>query len=370
MVDVARRNLFQEKLRFAISSSGVALAIMLILLLNGFLAGTNRQVTAYLDNEPVDLIVAQKDLKNFVGASSVVPLSTVKKVEDVKGVEKVIPVFASYVVLDIKGRKVFTQMIGYDRAKGGGPWQMAEGRSNLKDDEVIFDRTHAWKNDLKLGDKIKILGKEFTIVGLSGGTSTWMTGTFFIPFDSAAKLRQAPGTANFLFVSAAKGTNIDSLRKDIAGKVDGLSVVSKEQVAARDVELFTGVFSGPLRLMVAISFLIGLMLVGLTIYTATVERAKEYGVLKAIGTRNRRLYLIVFEQALVSALVGSILGLALVFGAAKLIEVVRPQFLILVEWSYIARVLPLALVIGILASYVPVRTVARIDPAIAFRRGA
>ena len=95
MVDIARRNLFQEKLRFMISSGGVALAIMLILILNGFYAGLNRQVNAYLDNTPIEIVVARQGLRNFVGANSSVPLADRKKIEDVEGVRKVIPVFVS-----------------------------------------------------------------------------------------------------------------------------------------------------------------------------------------------------------------------------------------------------------------------------------
>ena len=49
---LALHNLRQHKLRLALSISGVALAMMLILLLNGFLSGIYDQVTAYLDNTP------------------------------------------------------------------------------------------------------------------------------------------------------------------------------------------------------------------------------------------------------------------------------------------------------------------------------
>ena len=38
---------------------------------------------------------------------------------------------------------------------------------------------------------------------------------------------------------------------------------------------------------------------GLVIYTATVERQREYGVLKAVGTRNGMLYRVVTLQALI-----------------------------------------------------------------------
>ena len=49
---LARRNLFQGKTRLALSIAGVGLAVTLILLLKGFLAGMNRQITSYLNHSP------------------------------------------------------------------------------------------------------------------------------------------------------------------------------------------------------------------------------------------------------------------------------------------------------------------------------
>lgn len=370
MVDIARRNLFQEKLRFVISSGGVAVAIMLILTLNGFFAGMNRQVTAYLDNTPIDLVVSQKKLRNFFGASSIVPLSAQPKVEKVKGVKKVVPVFVSYAILQFHGRRQFSLLIGFDSKRGGGPWQMIKGRSSIKNDEIIVDNVIAIRHGLKLGDKVRIKNKDFTVVGLSGGTSSWMTGTFFITFDAASELLLARGTTSFLLVSTADKSEVGTVKEDIAGQVKNLTVTDREKMAQNDVELFAGIFGGPLRFMVIIAFLVGVMLVGLTIYTATVERAREYGVLKAIGIRNWRLYLVVFEQALISSIVGFFLGVLLSFGARAVIGRFFPQFFILIDWAYIAWVFLAALLMSILASYIPVRAVARIDPAIAFRRGA
>lgn len=370
MVDIARRNLFQEKLRFILSSGGVALAIMLIIILNGFYAGLNRQVTAYLDNTPINLIVAQKGLRNFLGTSSIVPLKEEQKIKKVKGVKKVIPVFVSYAVLEIKGRKIFALLIGFNKEKGGGPWKVLKGRSSINDNEMIYDETAAKRSHLMLGDKVSILGKKFKIVGFSGGTSSFMTGTTFITFKAAAQLKRSVNSSGFFLVQSEKKITDNSLRKKIKDKIPGLSVENKKTIAKNDVELFAGVFNGPLRLMVIIAFLIGLMLVGLTIYTETVQRSKEYGVLKALGMKNLKLYLVVFEQAVISSLVGFIAGVGLSLILIKIIGILAPQFLILVEPVYVLGLLPLAIFIGILASYMPIRAIAKIDPAIAFSRGA
>ncbi len=369
MVDVARRNLFQEKLRFLISAGGVALAIMLIVILNGFFAGMNRQVSAYLDNTPIDLVVSQKKVKNFLGASSRVPLQDGKQVEKTAGVRKVIPIFSSYTVLELGGRREFSLLIGFDPDKGGGPWRIVEGTANINDDEVVFDKLVADRHGFKLGRRVRILGKDFKIAGLSRGTSSWMTGTFFVTFESASRLLAAGDSTGFLLVSAENKAGVEDLKSRLSSEFPDLTVTTKDERAKNDVALYAGVFNKPLQVMVIIAFLIGVMLVGATIYTATIERAREYGMMKAVGARNSTLYRVVFEQALIVAVVGFVLGVALSFLAKVVIAWFAPQFFVLIEWPYLAYVALIAVLIGIVASYVPVRTIAGIDPAVAFKRG-
>ena len=75
MVPLARRNLLSDRLRLALSVGGVALSMMLVLLLGGFLTGMYSQITAYIDNTPADFHVAQKAVVTLQGAGSLIPLS-------------------------------------------------------------------------------------------------------------------------------------------------------------------------------------------------------------------------------------------------------------------------------------------------------
>lgn len=369
-MNIALRNLSQDKTRFAISSGGVALAIMLILVLNGFFAGMNRQVSAYLESNPIQLVVAQKQVRNFLGINSTVPLILIPKIEDVSGVKEVIPVLSSYIILDIGGRREPSLMIGFDPQKGGGPRSILQGTRNLGLDEVILDYVVANRHKLEIGDDIIIAGRSFKIVGISGGVSSWMTGAFFLRFETAAKLLASRNSASFLFVSGRGEAEISALRSRIADAVKDFTVSPKETVIDNDIALFAGVFGQPLRFMVIVAFLIGVLLVGAAIYAATIERAREYGVLKALGAKNSQLYSVVFIQAFIVAISGFLVGIVFVFLAVNVIRWFAPQFLILVEWRYVVEVFFIALTISGLASYAPVRVIAAIDPAIAFKRGA
>src|SRR3972149_6533687 len=194
MVPIAWRNLFQDKLRLAISVSGVALSILLVLLLDGFLVGMSRQVTAYIDSTSADYYVSQKGVANLQGAGSVIPLETLRAVEGIPGVTRALPIFAQYAILDLHGKKVTAFLLGYEPDRGGGPWQLSSGRGVENAGEVVVDRVLARRHHRRLREEVDILGRPFRIVGLSAGTASWMVRLVFLRADAATEPLRAQGT--------------------------------------------------------------------------------------------------------------------------------------------------------------------------------
>lgn len=365
MVPIAWRNLFEDRVRLVISVGGVALSIMLVLLLNGFLTGMNQQITAYIDNTPADYYVSQKGVANLQGAGSIIAQSNLQKAESVEGVRAAMPVFTQYVILEIHGKKVTAFLVGYETERGGGPWSVSEGRTVNNGDEMVIDRVLAKRHGLKLGEELDVLGKRFRIVGLSEGTASWMVSMLFTTHEAATALLRAQGTTSYILVDGGGDLGVGERLKDALGETN---VVPRETIAANDLQFLAGVFSTPLRMMVLIAVGIGALLVGLTIYSATVERVCEYGVLKAIGMHNRRLYGIVMQQSLSAASFGFAAGLLLVWLVSAGIQQAWPQFLIVVDPSSILQAAASALAMALVASLVPARHVANIDPARIFRR--
>ena len=366
-MSLARRNLFQEKTRLALSIGGVALAVTLILILKGFLAGMNEQITSYLDHSPGTIVVAEEDVVNLLGAVSLIPDGTEQKAENIRGVDQVIPILSQFIILDLHEKKQPAYMIGYDPREGGGPWQIVAGREPTTKQEMVFDQVLADRHGFTLGDQVEVMGKDFTIVGLSNGTTSWMTSFFFIRKKDAEDLLLIPGATSFLLLTAKKDADTEWILQRLNDFSD-VNALSKKKMAANDLKLFAKIFSAPLKLMVGISFLVGTMIVGLIIYSATVERQREYGVMKAIGAKNRFLYQIVLAQALFASITGSSLGILLANGAAEWIMSTRPQFLIVFHPADSAQALLAGLGMALIAAIFPTRVVANLAPAEVFRK--
>ncbi|MCB0034109.1 MAG: ABC transporter permease, partial [Anaerolineales bacterium] len=125
---LAFQNLWQQKFRLTLSILGVGLSIMLIILLNGFLAGIYAQVTAYLDHSPAQLVIAQDGVTNLLSATSLLPADVENQARGVPGIAQVTPIVSQFVIFDLHDEKIVAYMVGYERDQGGGPWQMKEGR--------------------------------------------------------------------------------------------------------------------------------------------------------------------------------------------------------------------------------------------------
>ena len=122
-----------------------------------------------------------------------------------------------------------------------------------------------------------------------------------------------------------------------------------------------------IRVVTAISFIIGLALLSLTIYSATIERAREYAIMKALGASPWRLYRIVLSQSAIIAGLGFSVGVGLAFLFNRVAGDVVPEFVTYIRWRDVAVVLGVVAAMTFAASLLPVNRVARVDPASVFR---
>jgi putative ABC transport system permease protein len=259
-------------------------------------------------------------------------------------------------------------MVGYDPDLGGGPWLMAAGRGPEADDEIVLDAVMAEDHGLQIGDSITIADEDFEIVGLSAETSSCMANFFFIKKEAAEDLLLTPGMTSFLLIRARPGYDLAGLETRLARRLHDVEVLPATVLKQNDIDLLVKIFAVPLQVMVTTAFAVGTAILGMIIYTSTLSRAREYGVLKAIGTGNPQLYLLVSLQALFIASIGVVLGIALAWLMGGWIMSAYPKFLIVFESGRVIPAVGTGLAMGLLAALLPARYLGRLDPASIFRK--
>ena len=363
---LALRNLSIDRVRLGLSVSGVAVSVMLVLLLRGYLDGAYQQASAYFDHTPGQLVVAQTGTRNTISSASVVSDEAVQTVRGTPGVARAIPVLEAFAVLELHGRKQFAFAVGYDPQIGGGPWSVSSGREPRTGGELVIDRLLADEHEIGLGDRIVILGEPFTVVGLADGTTFWIGTWAFMTKAALEELTRQPGATSFVFVTVADGADEAAVRQRL-DDVPGVTALPRDELIENQRRVLGRIYEAPLGLMVAIAYGIGILVVGLVIYSATIERAREYGVLKAIGGSNWVLYRVIVGQALVASIAGAVVGVGLGYASATALELLRPQFNVVIEPAAVAVVLAGSLAMALAGALVPARAIARLAPSEVFR---
>lgn len=370
MLRLALRNLVQRRARLVAAVGGVALALVLILSLDAIFTGVEEQVTAYVDRTGAEIFVSQEGVRTMHMASSWLPADVVDRVRAVEGVASATPILYLTNVVAIGSRSSPAYVIGLPPdAPAGGPWRIVQGAPIPAAGEAIVDRGVAERSGAGVGDAVTILGSRFTIGGLSEGTATIVSSVAFVSLEDFARLRGDDRTVSFVLVTTASGESPDAVAARIAGAVDGVTVQTRAAFADEERRVIRDMSTDVIAIMNLVGFLIGLAVMAFTVYTATLSRRAEYGVLKALGARNSHLYRTVLAQALVSVAFG--FGLALVLTLVLTVVVPRTGLDLVLRLSggSLLKVGAVSLVIAGGSALLPIRQIAGLDPAIVFRGG-
>ncbi len=363
-VPLAWRNLIHERGKLILSVTGVAVALTLMVLLVGFRDGMYASLTAYYDHLPADLVVAQSDTT----LAGTIPVTLHDKLTAISGAVATEHGIAAGVIFTHGSVKIAIALVGYNPQTGiGGPWKLAEGRGVQTDDEIVLDAQLAQESRLALGDKVDLLGQSLTVVGLSRETSSWVGYYVFVARAAAESLLRFSGTTSFYVLRLPAGANTSAIARDIEAQIAGVKVSSPARIAANARKSVGSVLDSTLNALLLVSIVIGIAVMGLTAYTAVIDRAREYGVLKALGADGWRLARLVVSETLYRAALGFGLGIALSYVIGDLLTRVVPRWSVLIRPETLVNTGVAALVMTVIAALLPIRRIAAIDPAVVFK---
>jgi putative ABC transport system permease protein len=369
MLKLAWRNLLFDKVRLIVSAGGVALAVVLILVMGGVFAGSEEHAITYIKKQPATLWMMQDGVSNMHMSSSLLPPDTLDKVRSVNGVMNAVGLLYTNSGLDINGDIIYSYIFAVDKDQPfGGPWKMDQGSTQLEMNQVIIDKDLAARFDTELGGIVNILGSDLEIIGLSNETFGIATSISFVNKSWLASVMGVPPTTDsYILIQPEPGINVTSLAEQINQVVPGSNIMTQSEFAASDQEMIRQMGVDIIKAMNYVSYMVGLLVIGLTIYTATLERSREFGMLKAIGANMGALIRVVFSQAFISAGIGFITGVILAYIIGYIVSGILPDMLVLIRPSRVLEQIPVLLGITAIAGLIPLRRIRQLDPMVVFK---
>ena len=374
MLLVARKNLISERTRLAISVGGIALSVFLIGILVALFRGWNEKVGEYVEEVPADLWAASDGATDFIQAGSVLPDSVGTLLGLLPEVDTVSPLIVRPMELAKEGADrddgFDLQLVGYDPAIGlGGPLAVVEGKSPPGPGEIVIDKVLSDRYGVDIGDRLVRGSSSLTVVGKSSGGDFVFTQVAFVTLDTAVDfLDLDPNTQRtFFLLTLEDPAQTEVVAKRLEANAPGVIFITGAEFADETRDRILGNILPMLVVVLTVAFIVGLSVAGLTIYTATVEKSREYGILKAEGFTNGFLYQVVLAQSLVTSALGFLLGASATVLAAPFAQDLVPQFVVFVRWQDILGITAATLIMALIAAVIPVRRLAHIDPVMVFK---
>src|SRR6266403_2017290 len=313
-------------LRSALSVLALSLQVFLMLLIVGLTSGALSDWRTRAEGIGADIIVQPPNSSIFFAFSSAVMQETlVDKIASLPGVDEVAPVL---IVVDQHNLGV-VYGIDYDRFAGlSSGFSFLAGGPFHQPTEAMADDLSAHSRKLKVGDTTNLIGHDFTISGivLHGKGDTETVRNELVKLLPTYKIRSMAE-----FSTLMTSSNLPELKPFIRSF---------------------------LILGVTISFLVVL----LTMHTMVLERTRDIGILKALGSSRLEICGMIVGETLVMVALGVAFGLFCTYSIVAVLHRTSPTLQVEIEGAWIVRAILLTIGGAIAGAVYPALRAAQSDP--------
>lgn len=359
------------------TTAGSILGVIAIVFLVGqqysVLFGLFTFMSVLVDHSGADIWICTEntDNINFTGTLPVRYVDRISGLADVQWVEPVVSGGGLFKRPD--GQYQVVQIVGLPRPRLPlAPWRFHVG--NL---EALFDYDGITVDQLDLdtfgqpeiGQIVEIASRRVKIAGVTRNIRGFGGGNLvFTNIRNAREItRLSADRCNYILVKAREESRVPALAAELKELLPRAEAIPTAELA-RNTRLYyianTGI-GGSFGFSVLIGALVGIVIITLTMYTAVLNRQKDFAVLRAIGARRQDILVIVLYQTLFVALAGLFFGFLLL---AIFLSGVRDQTIptAVITWVPPAHAV-LTVIFCFLGSFFAMRKAVRIEPATVFR---
>jgi putative ABC transport system permease protein len=351
-------NISARPLRASLSILAITIQVFLVLMIVGLTSGVVSDWGKRVEGVGADILVQPPNSSMFFAFSrAVLPENLADKVAKLPGVDEVAP------TLTLMDQKNFVLVYGIDYQRFNGlskGFLFRAGRPFSAPNEAIADDIVAQAKHLKVGDQVTLLNHVFTISGI---VVHGKGARYFIPLKTAQDIAGAEGKVSMLYVRS-KGDTEDA-RQQILQAAPGNGVKSVAEYMTLMNSSNLPELRPFIRTMVGIGMVISFLVVLLNMHTMVMERTREIGILKALGSSRLDIVKLLLGETLVLAFLGSVAGIIVTFVVEGILRETTPTLQILITPGWLAVALVLALAGAAAGAVYPALRAASHDPVVA-----
>ncbi len=364
--------MLHDKLKLLGTLAGVVFAVLLSNQQVGTFLGLIYKNEMYVVNAGADIFIAPQGTEAFQ-AGKPIPETTVVQARVVPGVAWAEPLLfgASTIVLPNGGAEAVSVVGTKAPDLRGGPWNVVVGDpAALRLPDVMFFETadRAKYGGLNVGSVRELGGKKVVVGGFTWGLLPFGPSYAFADYALAQQILRVPADqTSFGLVGVAPGEDPARVAAGLRERLADVTVMTRDAYRASILRYILVRTSIGLTLGISALFglVIGFVIVALTMFSAVLDNVREFGTLKAIGATTRDLSRLLVVQAVLYALSGSLIGLALVHFVADRIR--SPQLALVLPWQLSVGTVAVMIVMCVFASGLALLRLRSVEPGMVFR---
>lgn len=209
--------------------------------------------------------------------------------------------------------------------------QLSSGRAftsaDAKAKVALVDSSYAKQNALKAGSSVTIASTKFDVVGVVTAPTGDSSANVYVPLAEAQSLASLSDKVTTLYITADSSSNISAVQSEIQKAMPDATVTTSADLAGEVNGSLSSASSlaNNLGKWLSIAVLIAaFLLASLFTMSAVARRVREFGTLKALGWRSRRIVGQVMGEALVQGVIGGAIGVGLGFAGAAIVDKTAP----------------------------------------------
>jgi putative ABC transport system permease protein len=356
-------NMMHRPARTVVSILGIAIGVLLIVFTVGITNGSIRGRAARDANVGAEILFSGAGSSILSSDSFLLPVTLRNEIEKIEGVQTVVPVGQNSVKAsgDNAGSTTGSRLIdgiNFDEYSKIVGIIIKEGRPfEPNSDETIVDTGFQAQKKIKIGDKLNMYERDFTVVGTyepAAGSRVK------IPLQTMQnQLVGDESKVSSFLVKINAGQNAETVAEKIHDKFPNNQVLLTSQIPELYMQGFPAmtVF---LNVVIGVAAVISALVILLTMYTTVTERTRQIGIMKSLGMSNGGIAWIITQEALLISLCGIVSGIIL-----TLILQLLLNYAITLEFEIDPIVMLLTLVVGTIGGAVgaiyPAMRAARLD---------